>query len=301
MANTFITPQLIARRALATLYNTTVLAGLVYRDYDPDFAGKQGDTVDVRTPAIFDGKTFNRTAGIELQPITEGSFPVVLDTIVDVSFPVTVEELTLEIDDFAGRVLNPAMEAISQRIDGDLAEALVDAAEGAGGGGTAAMTSVASDAIIQARVKLSRNKLPITERYAVLSPEGQGVALSDELFVQANKSGSTDALREASIGRVFGIDTYESQVFGLGPGDRGQADGVAFHRSSVALVSRTLELPLGAAPTVASVENNKGFGLRVVKDYDIHKKQDVISIDVLYGIKATRPQGSVQLDFHKGS
>lgn len=301
MPNTIITPSLIARRALATLYNQTVLAQLVYRDYDPDFTGKQGDTVTVRVPAIFEGKTFDRTAGIELQDVTEGSIPVVLDTVIDVSFPITAEELTLDIDNFDERILAPAMEAVVQRVDAELAEALIDAAEGVGGGGTATMVAVANDALIAARTILSRNKLPSTERYAVLSPEAIGEALSDPLFVQANRSGSTDALREASVGRVFGIDTYEAQVLGTGAGDRGNADGVAFHRSAVALVSRTLAKPMGVAGDQASTANYKGLGLRVVKDYDIDKKQDVISIDFLCGIEPVRPAGAVQLSFGLGS
>lgn len=43
MANTLLTPSMIARRALATLYNQTVMAQLVWRDYEPEFAGKIGE------------------------------------------------------------------------------------------------------------------------------------------------------------------------------------------------------------------------------------------------------------------
>jgi len=307
MANTIITPTVIARRALATLYNNAVLAGLVYREYDQDFTGKQGDTVTVRTPAIFTANEFDRTVGIELQDVTEGSFDVTLDTLIDVSFPVTSEEMTLEIDRFDERLLAPAMEAINQDVDGRLAEALVDAAEGAGGGGTVTWDGSLGRTVFTgsagARAKLGRSKLPNSERYAVLSPEGAGVLLSDELFLRADASGSTDGLREASIGRALGFDTYESQVFGFGPGDRGQADGVAFHRSAVVLTTRTLERPDGVAPNQVAVETYQGLGLRVVKDYDINKKQDVISVDFLCGVAAheDRVAGAVQLSFGLGS
>lgn len=305
MANTIITPTLIARRALATLYNTTVFAGLVYRDYDPDFGGKEGDTITIRTPAVFEGKTFVRGSGIELQEITEGSTTATLDTIIDVSFPVTAEELTLEIDDFAERVLNPAMEAIAQRVDGDLAERIVDAAEGGGGGGTSTWDGSAASTVFTgetgARATLGRGKLPTTERYAVFSPEAAGVCLADSLFVQADKSGWTDSLREGSLGRLFGFDTFESQVLGFGANDAGQADGVAFHRAAVALVSRTLELPMGVASNQAAVASYKGLGLRVVKDYDITLKQDVVSLDFLCGYETLRAGGAVQLSVGLGS
>jgi hypothetical protein len=300
-ATEYITPATVARRGLATLYNTTVLAGLISRDYDDAFAGKVGDTITIRKPAVFTATQFNRATGIILQDPDEDSMPVKLDKIADVSFPVTTEDLTLKIDDFAGRLLNPAMEAITQAIDLALATALLDAADDPGAGGTATMDTKASDVLAESREKLTRKKLPLTERYAVLSPEATTEALMDINFLNAEKSGSTDALREASLGRVFGQDTYESQVFGAGPGPAGQADGIAFHRSAVTLASRTLQVPNGVAPNMYSIEQYKGLALRVVYAYDIKYKQDVVSIDFLYGTAKTRPEGAVKLDLGKGS
>jgi hypothetical protein len=299
--NELLTPQTIARVGLATLYNTAVMASVVWRDFDDAFAGKQGDTVTIRRPAVFEAKDFNRATGIELQDIEEDGVPLTLDHLADVSFPVTAEELTLSIDDFSARLLTPAMEAIVQKVDAALAEAAVDAALGTGGGGTVTMDTKASDAMIGAREVLTTNKLPATQRYGVLSPAGTSAALSDPLFVEADKSGSTDALREASLGRVFGIDTYESQVFGTGPGDVGTADGVAFHRSAVTLASRALQAPMGVDPSSVAVENYRGLTLRVVFDYDVKYKQDIVSVDFLYGTAATRPEGAVALDMGQGS
>jgi len=300
MANTFITPTVVARRALATLYNTIVLAQLVYRDYDQDFTGKQGDTVNVRKPATFDAKVFSRSSGIDLQEATESSIPVQLDTLLDVSFPITAEELTLELDQIDERLITPASEAIAQEVDERLGTAIVDASNDSGGGGKVTLVSKANDVFTGsdgARSILSRNNLPLAERYAVVSPEAAGEALQDELFVQADKSGSTTALREGSLGRVFGFDTYESQTFGGSVG----SDGVAFHRQAVALVSRTLAKPDGLPSDQYAVAGYKGLGLRVVKAYDINKKQDIYSVDFLIGVEKIRVGGAVELDFGIGS
>ena len=299
MPNTFITPDVIARRALARLYNTIVLAGLVHRDYDAEFNGKVGDTISVRIPPTFEAKVFNRSTGIELQDIEEGTVPVVLDTLLDVSFAVTSEEMSLEIDDFDERLITPAMEALAQGVDARLAEELVDQAQAAGqlADGTASPNA----AYRTARAILSRNKLPLMNRYAVLSPEAVSDVLGDDLFVQADQSGSTDALRNANIGRAFGFENYETQALGGGPGDAGQADGVAFHRDAVALVTRTLEKPMGVGDRQAAIANYKGLGLRVVKDYDIDKKQDVVSVDILIGVQGLRDDAAVELDFGQGS
>jgi hypothetical protein len=302
---TLITPSVMASAALPTLYNNALLLPLVNRDYDGDFNGKQGDTITVRTPATFVVDEYDRADGIQLQDPTEGSFTVTLDTLPDVSFPVTSEELTLELESFEEQLLNPAMEAHAQWVDGKIAEKLVDAAEGVGGGGTVTATGTAAgdrvQAFIEARRILGRNKLPFNDRVAVLSPEGSAAVLSDDLVLQANTSGSTEALREGALGRLVGFNIYESQVFGLGGGDAGQADGVAFHKSAVAAVTRTLQRPNGLAPSQVSVRNYKGLGLRVVQAYDVDKKQDVVSIDALFGVSTIRAAASVQLNFGQGS
>lgn len=303
MANTFLTPTVIAGRALATLRNTMVLAGLVWRDFDAEFTAKIGDTVTVRKPAVFTAGTFNRASGVTLQTVTEDSATVVLDTIPDMAVAVTDEEMTLEIDNFGTRVLTPMMEAVVEKIDGELAEELVDAAEGAGGGGTVVQASETPNWVFrQAMAKLSTSKLPLMNRYAVVSPFAHAEVLGDVVFLEADKSGTTDALRNAIIGRAFNFETYGSiQTFGHGPGDKGQADGVAFHRDAVVLATRTLAAPLGLAPNQYSVQNFEGLGLRVTYDWNSNKKQDEVAVDILYGTGKLRPEAAIQLDFGIGS
>lgn len=297
MANDFITPSLIAKTALATLYNSTVFAGLVWRDFDADFTGKQGDTTTVRKPAVFEAEEFDRNNGITIQNADEDTDTVVLNKIADVSFAVTSEEMTLEVENFDAQLLTPASEAIAQKIDGDLAEALVDAATTVVSG----TQQKPSDAFVDARTQLTRNKIPNSDRHAVLSPEATGSVLKDDTFKRADASGSTAALREASIGRASGIDTYESQVLGYGSGDKGQADGVAFHRHAVALASRLMATPQGVDAGQVATANYKGLALRTVIAYDHSKKQDVCSVDFLYGIKALRPSGAVEINLGFGS
>jgi hypothetical protein len=313
---TFLSMPQVATRALATLLNESVLIGLVSRDYDSAFAGKQGDTVNVRVPMVFTATRFNRSTGIVLQNPAEDTFPVVLDQIADVSFAVTSEDLTLTIDDFSDRLLMPAMQAIIEQVEGDITEKLVDAAnqvanpgatndypakQSGGGVVTTPDATHPSKVLIPAKVKLNRNKIPTVNRFAIFSPEASGVVIADPTMHEADKRGNTDGLVEAAIGRKFGFDSYETNYLGYGSGDKGQADGVAFHRDAITLATRTLEKPMGKVGAQASVQNYKGLGLRIVYDYDITYKQDVMSVDFLYGTRAVRPQGAVELDLAQGS
>lgn len=276
MANSFLTPDLIATRALATLYETTVMAQLVHRDYEADFGHKQGDTITVRKPAVFTAAEFDRATGIQPQDAVEGSVDVKLNHFADVSFTVTTEQLALDITDFGAQLLDPAMEAISQKIDRDLLALRADISQSVGA--TAGRTLADPEILIDAGTVLNKQKVPTTERRAVIGPVANGEWLDTDVLKLVNESGSTEALREAYIGRrLFGFDPYWTQNV------EEPEEGVAFHRTAFALVTRPLEVPPGASD--ATIMDYKGFSLRVVYDYDIKYKQTVVSVDCLYGTK----------------
>lgn len=285
MANTFLTPDIIAREALATLYESTVMAQLVHRDYSMEFAGAVGDTVTIRKPAVFAAEAFDRGSGINVQNATENSTSVTLDTLLDVSFAVTSEDLTLEIQDFSEQLLDPAMEAHAQAIDDQLLTLRGDIAAVVGDGASANAWNDPR-VLIDARKTLNVAKVPLTQRRAVASPDAAAGWLDDSLFHQADQRGDTEGLREANIGRKFGFDVYEHNGIS-------DVASVAFHRTAFALVSRTLALPRGAGEGRAATVGYQGFGLRVVYDYDIDKKQDVVSLDYLIGVKTLDPNRAV--------
>lgn len=287
MANTFLTPDIIARAALATLYETTVMANLVYRNYENEFQ-KVGDTITVRKPTTFTAEEYNRANGITVQNATETGVPLTLNHFADVSFAVTSEDLTLNIIDFQEQLLNPAMEAITQKIDRDLLALRDDIAQEVGVvGGQNTYAWDNPRVAIDARRVLTQNNVPSTERYLVEGPITTSKWLGDDLFNRADARGDTEGLREANLGRrVFGFDPYETQNIDIPAQTSGNSTtevGIAFHRTALALAFRPLELPRGAQN--AAIANYKGFGLRVVYDYDIDQKQDVVSIDCLYGTK----------------
>lgn len=62
-----------------------------------------------------------------------------------------------------------------------------------------------------------------------------------------------------------------------------KAHSLGFHRNGLALVTRQLELPQGAAKSAIASAN--GLAVRVVFDYDSNTKTDKISFDIIYGIK----------------
>lgn len=272
MANTFLTPSIIAKEALMVLRNNAVMANLVHRDFSNEFAGV-GDTITVRKPATFEAKEYNPTNGIQKQDATESSVTVKMDKLLDVSFAVTSKQMSLDISDFSDQLLVPAMQAFADKIDAYLLGLAEDITNGVS---YASGTDSIRDKVVDARKFLTDNAVPLTDRRFVFGGDIEADLLKTDLFISAEKIGDNGtALREASLGRKFGLDFYTDQNV--------ENDNLVFHKNAFALVTRPLATPMGTDKS--SIVNYDGFGLRVTYGYDINSKTDVISIDMLCGVK----------------
>jgi hypothetical protein len=203
--NTLITPQIVAQEALVRLLSNKVMSGLVHTDFAKEF--KQiGDTVTVRRPAVFTANEF--TTDIVAQNVTEGSVAVKLDKIADVSVEITAKELSLDLPDFGVQVLDGMVQALTDKIDQDLCGLYIDVPYFAGVSGAPAdsLEDVALGMLV-----LNNNKCPVSNRRFVMNPTSQSKLVTIAALANAEKSGSTDALREASIGRLLGMDSFMSQ------------------------------------------------------------------------------------------
>jgi hypothetical protein len=181
--------------------------------------------------------------------------------------------MTLDIDDFSQQLLIPAMQAFADKID----KYLLGLASGVTNNVTYTIGSgTARNTIVDARKFLTDNAVPLTNRNFVFGGNMEADLLKTDLFTSAEKVGDEGtALREASLGRKFGLDMYTDQ-------NVTNVD-LMFHKNAFALVTRPLALPQGSDKS--AIVNYDGFGLRVTYGYDINKKSDIVSIDMLCGVK----------------
>ena len=205
--NDFLTMEQIANESLMRLRNNLVFANLVHRDYAGTFASF-GDTIQVKKPATFEAKDFVSDGSTSAQNIVESKVDVKMNKIADVTVDVTAKEMTLNIANFGEQVAEGAMQALAQKIDSDLAEQYKTIPFYAGDAGTepATLTDLAN-----ARKVLNKNKCPMGNRRLVLSPDAESNLLVLDSVVNAEKSGTTQALREASLGKLMGFNTFMSQ------------------------------------------------------------------------------------------
>lgn len=252
-ANTLITPTIVAKEALAILRNNCVYKDLVHTDYSEEFVNNIGDTVNVRVPASLTAYDFATT--ITTQNTTESYVPVSLNKFKDVSVVITSKEWSLSLVDFSKQVIAPAMAALGEAVDQDIANAIFGGA-GSTVSRTAATPSTLADFASIAKA-LDIAKAPKMNRSLVMSPYHKYVYAQLDHLVKGSYAGNNDLLRRNEIGPVYGIDTFMDQNT---PTSTATTSGTATGTIKVASSSDAGEVDLtdGSAAT-ATLKTGDGF------------------------------------------
>lgn len=202
---TYITPTVVAKLGIIALLNNWVFAGLVHRDYAKEFK-KIGDTVVIKKPNTFTAIEFDGDLSGQWQEPAEESVNVLMDKILTVPIQITAADLTLKINDFYGRVIEPAMQALADSVDVRLAQLYKDIPYHEDCETTTAIADV-----LNARRIMGDKKVPPAQRYGVMSPLTTASLLAIAAFRDLDKTGTTKALKEASLGRIFQFEFFENQ------------------------------------------------------------------------------------------
>ena len=196
---------------LPILKNQLRLPALVDNQYDASRVNSvEGSTISVKRPVIFSAKDFVST--IEIQEINRRLVDIKLNTFKDVSFDLTVEDVTFIMTNNKKRteeLLKPAFAAIADATDEEIAKLwMTQIPFFIGDPSKAADIST----VINARKSLVDRKVPKLDRKALFSTSAYAQLLNQEGFRDLDKVGSTEALKEASLGKKFGLDMYETDT-----------------------------------------------------------------------------------------
>ena len=286
-------PELWAALGIDVLMKNLVMAELVHRDFE-NVVASQGDTVNTRKPTKF---TVRDWAGQEdtgdladneiiVERPLAVNVPVILSNHKYVSFMEEDKVGSLSIQDLKEAYIQPAIVPLAESIDLTIINELLTGTDGDGNGIAEviliATGTLAFEDIVNVMRELNISEAPPSPRRFVMGTEHHAQALKDTLFVQADQSGATTALREAQVGRAFGMDTFMSQNV---PEDTSGPQSLGFHRNAVAFVSRPLRaIPsdLGAR-SASSVHQN--YTARVITSYKHRGLGIDVSFDLLWGVK----------------
>lgn len=167
MSNSILTIDMITRKALEILENNLVLTRNVNRQYDDSFAvegAKIGSTLRIRLP---DRALVTDGAALQVQDDNEQFTTLTVSTQKHIGVNFTSAELTMQLDDFAERVLKPRISQLASSIDADVANAYKNIYASVGTPGTVPATSLV---LLQAQQKLNEAAAVMSPRYATVNP-----------------------------------------------------------------------------------------------------------------------------------
>jgi len=167
MSNSILTIDMITRKALEILENNLVLTRNVNRQYDDSFAvegAKIGSTLRIRLP---DRALVTDGAALQVQDDNEQYTTLTVASQKHIGVNFTSAELTMQLDDFAERVLKPRISQLASSIDADVANAYKAMYQSVGTPGTTPSTSLV---LLQAQQKLNEAAAVMSPRYTTVNP-----------------------------------------------------------------------------------------------------------------------------------
>jgi hypothetical protein len=210
MANSILTPTAVTREALRILHQKLNFVGNINRQYDDSFAktgAKIGDSLKIRLPNQY---TVRTGATLQVQDTTENSTTLQVATQKGVDLNFSSNELTLSLDDFSKRVLDPAMAVLAANIEADALSMYKDVYQQSSQSTITAALSFAT--VLGARKKLNDSLAPTSPRTCLLATQNN-VDLVDALKgLFQDSSQIAEQYREGMMGRTAGFDFYENTL-----------------------------------------------------------------------------------------
>lgn len=256
MPNSILTVSQITRKALLILHQKLNFIGSINRQYDDSFAktgAKIGDSLKIRLPneyLVSDGATLVK------QDVAEQSTTLTVSSQKHVGVNFTTAEMTLSIDDFAERILDPAISVLAARMESDALGMALDVYNAVPNIGAAITLNKA----LSARKLLVDNLAPGDKRTMILNTQDNLDLVDGLKGLFQDSTEISKQYRDGMVGRTAGFGTiYENTLLGS------QATGTA---ASVT----------GYTVNGAVTANGTG-AVNVITGTTTFKKGDVFTVD----------------------
>ncbi len=275
MANSLLTIDMITRKSLEILENNLVLTRNVNRQYDDSFAvegAKIGSTLRIRKP---DRALVTDGAALQVQDDNEQYTSLTVSSQKHIGVNFTSAELTMQLDDFADRVLKPRISQLAASIDADVANAYKSIYQSVGTPGTTPATSLV---LLQAQQKLNEQAAMMSPRYATVNPAANAG------LVEGMKGlfNPTDTISRQFKNGMMGVGV-------LGYEEINMSQSVANHTTGVAATS-----PIVA--TTVATQGQSTLAISFTSGSPTFKVGDVFTIATVYSVNPQTRQstGSLQ-------
>ncbi len=205
MANTLITPTLIAKEALMQLENNLVMGNEVHREYKKEFNGGQGSSVDIRKPVKFytaDGATRQN------QDVEEKNTSISVDKRKHVSWKFSTQDLTLSVEAYSERYIKPAMTTLANTVDRSLHGLYTNVWNSVGTPGTTPSTY---SNFADAAQRMSEMAVPADMRCMIANDAAAFAVAGNQMTLEAVGDVKKTAYEESKVGRLAKFNLFGTQ------------------------------------------------------------------------------------------
>ena len=209
MSNTILTPTAVTREALRILHQKLNYVGSINRQYDDSFAkegAKIGDTLKIRLPNQY---TVRTGAALVAQDTAESSVSLQVGTQKGVDMNFTSVDLTLSLQDFSQRVLDPAMSVLAAAIEADAMSMYKDVYQTVWNSGSALTMAH----VLAGRKILQDALVPLDNRTANLSTQPMVDLVTDSKSLFNAQGEISKQYKEGYVGRAAGFDFMENTLW----------------------------------------------------------------------------------------
>lgn len=207
-------PQLWAAESLKILSEHMVMGNLVHRDFQPIVAN-YGETIHTRKPSKFTAVRKGVNDDVTVQNVVATDVTVVLNQHFHTSFLIRDGEMAKSFKDLAQMFLEPAVLSIASSIDRVLAGQVQrwnDLPLNIGGRLGLGAANTIRDYMLEARDLHNRRFAPMENRNLIVTSGTERFMLGLDEFTGADKVGDRgQAIRNASLGRLLGMDVFMAQ------------------------------------------------------------------------------------------
>lgn len=280
MAHVLYTPEQAARATLASLRWLTNLPRTVRQDFSAEFVAGRGQTVNVLGPVdagkanVYTKAQRDAREAIKFNELNQTWFPVKLENQIYNALRLPDDFATFTLTDLTRQVLVPQAESVVNDLAAPLIAEMVATETDEKIPAMALDGSNALNVLIKARQVLNERHIPTDGRYFAVGADLEAAILSLPQLQKVNESGSSEVLRNATIGRLFGFEILADPAL---PADF----GVAYHRDAFAHIMRPSRQPEGAAKSATVAQD--GFALRWIQHYNPLQLEDQSVVDTFYG------------------
>jgi hypothetical protein len=209
MANSLLTPTQILRKSLMVLHQKCNFIGSLNRQYDGSYAqsgAKIGDSLKIRLPNQY---TVTSGAALTTQEVTESSVTLQVSTQKHVGMHFTSSDLTLTVDDFTERYINPAMSVLAANIEADAFSMMDDVYQAVDNVGSAITLNKA----LTARKRLVDSLAPGDARTLILNTQDNLDLVDGLKGLFQDSTQIAKQYREGKVGTTAGFgDVFENTI-----------------------------------------------------------------------------------------